>query len=291
MGVERAGDTTWQLRIEPRVSTPGDFLFGGCGLGAAIVALEAASGRPTVWATAQYLSYAPLGSTMRIEVTVAVVGHRTTQARATGWVDDREILTVNAALGTDRSRPRRRLGDAADGARARPLSAAPPPGHHAQLDLRAHRDPRGRRPDLRAARRHHGRPRDRRCGAGSRATSSPRRRRSRSSATSSQAASRIPSADASWARAWTTRCAPSSSSRPSGCSATCACTPLVAGYGQGIAFLWSEQRHTPRHREPVGRRQGVAVVRAPSLSGATPTRLGASVRHDTIARKTSPPRT
>jgi acyl-CoA thioesterase II len=99
MGIERAGESSWQLRVEPRVSTPGDFLFGGCGLGAALVALEGASGRPTVWATAQYLSYAPLGSTMRIEVTLVVVGHRTTQARATGWVDDREILTVNAALG------------------------------------------------------------------------------------------------------------------------------------------------------------------------------------------------
>lgn len=99
MGVERTGDATWQLRVEPRVATPGDFLFGGCGLGAGIVALEEAAGRPTVWATAQYLSYAPLGSTMRIEVTLAVGGHRTTQARATGWVEDREILTVNAALG------------------------------------------------------------------------------------------------------------------------------------------------------------------------------------------------
>jgi acyl-CoA thioesterase II len=99
MGVERTGATSWQLRVEPHVSTPGDFLFGGCGLGAGIVALEEAAGRPAVWATAQYLSYAPLGSTMRIEVTIAVAGHRTTQARATGWVEDREILTVNAALG------------------------------------------------------------------------------------------------------------------------------------------------------------------------------------------------
>ena len=97
--MERTSETAWQLRVEPRVSTPGDFLFGGCGLGAGIVALEAASGRPAIWATAQYLSFAPLGSTVRIEVTIAVAGHQTTQARATGWVEDREILTINAALG------------------------------------------------------------------------------------------------------------------------------------------------------------------------------------------------
>ena len=99
MGIERTGPATWQLKVEPHVATPGDFLFGGCGLGAAIVALEEAAGRPTVWATAQYLSYAPLHTTMRIDVTIAVAGRQTTQARATGWVEDREILTVNAALG------------------------------------------------------------------------------------------------------------------------------------------------------------------------------------------------
>jgi acyl-CoA thioesterase II len=99
MGVERISASSWQLVVAEHVITPGKFLFGGCGLGAAVVALEAASERTTVWATAQYLSYAPLGSTMRIDVTLAVTGHQTTQARATATVDDREILTVNAALG------------------------------------------------------------------------------------------------------------------------------------------------------------------------------------------------
>jgi len=99
MGVERVSESVWSLEVAEHLITPGKFLFGGCGLGAGIVALEAATERPTVWAAAQYLSYAPLGSTMRIEVTTAVQGRQTTQARATGWVDDREILTVNAALG------------------------------------------------------------------------------------------------------------------------------------------------------------------------------------------------
>jgi hypothetical protein len=63
LGIQRlADDLHWRLAVGSDLSTPGDFLFGGCGLGAALVALEAASGRPTVWATAQYLSYAPTGS-------------------------------------------------------------------------------------------------------------------------------------------------------------------------------------------------------------------------------------
>ena len=47
--------------VVPGLSTGGGFLFGGCGLGAAIAAMEGATGRPVVWATAQYLSYATAG--------------------------------------------------------------------------------------------------------------------------------------------------------------------------------------------------------------------------------------
>ena len=66
LGMEPVGDDLhWRLAVVPELTTPGNFLFGGCGLGAALVALEAASGRPTVWSTAQYLSYAPTHSVAR----------------------------------------------------------------------------------------------------------------------------------------------------------------------------------------------------------------------------------
>jgi acyl-CoA thioesterase-2 len=101
LGLEPTTDTMlWRMPVTPGVSTPGNFLFGGCGLAAGIATMEEVSGRPTVWATAQYLSYAPTGSVLDIEVTLAVVGHQTTQARAVGRVDGKEILTVNAALGS-----------------------------------------------------------------------------------------------------------------------------------------------------------------------------------------------
>lgn len=89
----------WHLEVAPGLSTPGRFLFGGCGLAAGIVAMESASGRPTIWASAQYLSFAPTGSTLRLDVALPASGRRTTQARASGMVGDHEILTVNAALG------------------------------------------------------------------------------------------------------------------------------------------------------------------------------------------------
>lgn len=101
LGMEPVGDDLhWRLDVVPELTTPGNFLFGGCGLAAALVALEAASGRPTVWSTAQYLSFAPTRSTLDLTVTLAAEGRRITQARAVGYVGDSEILTVNAALGT-----------------------------------------------------------------------------------------------------------------------------------------------------------------------------------------------
>ena len=89
----------WKLPVTTGICTGGNFMFGGAGLGAAIAAMEGTSGRGAIWATGQYLSYARPGEYVDIDVTLAVEGHRMTQARAVCHVADREILTVNAALG------------------------------------------------------------------------------------------------------------------------------------------------------------------------------------------------
>jgi len=94
----------WKLPVTKKISVSSGFLFGGCGLAAAISAMEGTSGRECVWATSQYLSYANPGEVVDIDVTIAVEGHAITQARAVCHVADREILTVNAALG-DRDIP------------------------------------------------------------------------------------------------------------------------------------------------------------------------------------------
>jgi acyl-CoA thioesterase len=100
LGMSRTGVDEWSFEVTERLMTPGKFLFGGCGLASGLVALEEASARPTIWATAQYLSYAPLGARVTVKTDLAVVGNRVTQARATTYAEGREILTINAALGT-----------------------------------------------------------------------------------------------------------------------------------------------------------------------------------------------
>lgn len=100
LGLEATHNPTrWFIPVTPGVSTGGNFLWGGCGLGAGIEAMERTTGRPVIWATAQYLSYAETGSIMDIDVVIGAEGRSITQGRAIGHVGDREILTVNAALG------------------------------------------------------------------------------------------------------------------------------------------------------------------------------------------------
>jgi acyl-CoA thioesterase-2 len=82
------------------VGPPGNtFMFGGVGLAAAIGAMERTCKRPVIWATAQYLSYARPPSIVDLDVWVPAHGKHTSQARVIAHVGDKEIVTVNAALG------------------------------------------------------------------------------------------------------------------------------------------------------------------------------------------------
>jgi acyl-CoA thioesterase II len=121
----------WSLEVTPSLVTSGNFLFGGAGLGAAISAMEGTSERETVWATAQYLSYAKPGEVLDIDVTLAVTGHQMTQARAVCHVGNREILTVNAALG------RRPIEVAGQFER---MPEVPPPGECPERPFRGPKD-------------------------------------------------------------------------------------------------------------------------------------------------------
>jgi acyl-CoA thioesterase-2 len=89
----------WRMEVRPDLATPEGFLFGGCGVGAAIVALEAAADRPLIFASGHFLSHASRGSVLAWEVTLAVVGRHVTHGRAVARVDGRDVMAVTAALG------------------------------------------------------------------------------------------------------------------------------------------------------------------------------------------------
>ncbi len=94
-----ADDHVWQLPVVPGLISGTGALFGGCGLGAAIEVMEHVTGRPCIWATAQFLSFARPPAVLELHVVEAVRGHQISQARVMARVGDREILTVVGALG------------------------------------------------------------------------------------------------------------------------------------------------------------------------------------------------
>lgn len=124
-GLRPAGEAPgrWELRVEPRLCSGLGALFGGAGLGACIEVLERTTGRPAVWASAQFLAFAPAGSTVVIDVDEVVRGRQVSQARAVGRLDGTEILAVSAALGR---RPSEFAGSWAEMPTVPPPEACPP---------------------------------------------------------------------------------------------------------------------------------------------------------------------
>jgi len=100
LGLEPTDDPThWLLPVTPPICSSIGALFGGCGLAAGVEAMEQATGRPLIWATAQFLDYARPAEVLDVMVTEAVRGHQMSQARATLSSSGREIVTVVGALG------------------------------------------------------------------------------------------------------------------------------------------------------------------------------------------------
>ena len=90
----------WYFPVTDGICSGLGTLFGGCGLGAAIDVLEQTTGRPVVWACAQYLNFTKPPSVVDLDVHILAEGRTTTQARVTGQVGDTPIFSVNASLGS-----------------------------------------------------------------------------------------------------------------------------------------------------------------------------------------------
>src|SRR5438552_17017072 len=91
--------TRWHMEVVRGLTSGTGALFGGCGLGACIEVMEQVTGRPCIWATAQYLSFARPPSVGELDAVEVVRGHQLSQARVIAGVGVTEILTALAPLG------------------------------------------------------------------------------------------------------------------------------------------------------------------------------------------------
>ncbi len=89
------------MPVTEALCTPFGFLYGGSGIAACAVAAEAATGRPLVWITTQYVRNARPGDVVQLAVDVVVHARATSQTHVHGTVDGRTVLHATTAH-TDR---------------------------------------------------------------------------------------------------------------------------------------------------------------------------------------------
>jgi acyl-CoA thioesterase II len=89
------------MPVTEALCTPFGFLYGGSGIAACAVAAEAATGRPLVWITTQYVRNAKPGDVVELAVDVVVHARATSQTHVHGTVDGRTVLHATTAH-TDR---------------------------------------------------------------------------------------------------------------------------------------------------------------------------------------------
>lgn len=104
LGLEPVDDTTGAVTVTGRACSSYGALFGGCAMAFAIDTARRTTGRPLVWASAQFVSQAWPGERLVFRTTVVASGRSNTQVRVVGVAGDgdaeREVVVVLAALGT-----------------------------------------------------------------------------------------------------------------------------------------------------------------------------------------------
>jgi acyl-CoA thioesterase II len=89
----------WRMPVTDDICGGRGNLYGGCGLAGVIEASEGAVGKPTAWATCQFVGGAKPPEVIDFHVEVLATGYYMSQVRVTGLVDGTLLLTGLAALG------------------------------------------------------------------------------------------------------------------------------------------------------------------------------------------------
>ena len=89
-----------RFTVELRLARPDRRLFGGTAIAVALAAIERVTGREALWATAQLVGTAPVGSVVDCAVVELAHGHRTSQVQVTASVDGEVVFVALGAAAT-----------------------------------------------------------------------------------------------------------------------------------------------------------------------------------------------
>jgi acyl-CoA thioesterase len=134
-----------RFTVELRLARPDRRLFGGTAIAVALAAIERVTGREALWATAQLVGTAPVGSVVDCAVDELARGHRTSQVRVTARADGEVVFVALGAAATLKEPERALVGEGAvmprvpDPESCRPVFTAPGnevTGWHSCVDMR-----------------------------------------------------------------------------------------------------------------------------------------------------------
>jgi acyl-CoA thioesterase len=92
-----------RFTVTDALSNPRGSFYGGAGVAATVVMMEAATGRRAWWTTLQFLSFASRGDEIECAVDVRSQGKRSSQVRVTAHANGEEIFTALGATGDPRA--------------------------------------------------------------------------------------------------------------------------------------------------------------------------------------------
>jgi acyl-CoA thioesterase-2 len=91
-----------RFTLVPGVARHDGGLYGGTAIAASVVAMEAATQRPALWVTTQYISTARLGDLIECSTEIRANGRNITQVQVTGRTGDRILFVTVGATATPR---------------------------------------------------------------------------------------------------------------------------------------------------------------------------------------------
>ena len=95
--------TALSVVVEPSLCRLDGRFYGGAALSTALVASEAATGRPALWSSTQLVGVADLGERVRVDVEVVASGRTIDQVQVRGTIDERLIFSAVGAAATPRA--------------------------------------------------------------------------------------------------------------------------------------------------------------------------------------------